>query len=165
MCAPLMDGTKHLGNMNMEVKDQGHVLGALIVDLAKNIEIWWKKHFQFGLSFVVDTRVDMVHDPQLEKGDLDNNLKFQSELETSKYVLVDFNGETFEHGSEFVPVNDQLDLSSLVDFGEELLEEYHQDTFDRSNTHEEDGVNSHNGLGMDLMDTKLSNYCKGSCQR
>ena len=130
------------------------MLGALIGDLAKNVEIWWKKPFQFGLSFVVDTRVDMIHDSQLENGDLDNNLRFQSELETSKYVLVDFNRETIEYGSEFVLANDQLDLSSLVDFGEELLEEYHQDTFNRSNTHDEDGGNPHNGLGMDLIDRK-----------
>ena len=87
MCSPLMDGTEHIGNMNMEVKDQGQVLGALIGDLAKNVEIWWKKSFQFNLSFVVNTRVDMIHDSELEKGDLDNNFKFQSESETSKYVL------------------------------------------------------------------------------
>ena len=56
-----MDGIEHLGNMNMEVKDQGQVLGALIGDLTKNVEIWWKKSFQFDLSFVVDTRVDMIY--------------------------------------------------------------------------------------------------------
>ena len=68
MCSPLMDGIEHFGNMNMEVKDQGQGLGALIGDLAKNVEIWWKFFFQFGLSFVLDIRVDMNHDSPLEKG-------------------------------------------------------------------------------------------------
>ena len=127
----------------MEVKDQGHVLGALIGDLAKNVGIWWKKSFQFGLSFVVETRVDMIHDSQLEKEDLDNDLKFQSESKTSEYVLVDFTRETLEHGSESFLVGDQPDLSSLIDSGKELLEEYHQDTFDRSNTHDEEIGRAH----------------------